>query len=298
MPLGLVITGTNVTYTVSLTNNGPNYAGNVTVTDAVPAGTSFVSLAPSPGWSCTSPGVGGTGAITCKKGSVAVGELATFTVIVTINCNVPNGTIINNTASVSAATPPDSNPANNTAMTTTVASNPAPVITCPKNQVAVAPKPGDTSAIVTYPASTVMDNCPGATVVCSPPSGSVLPLGTTTINCTATDTGGRTASCSFKVTVFDVCLQDNASGDFLVFNSFTGEYLFTRCATGFTLAGIGKITRTGCLTKLTEAKIEATLDRCIIAPLNRGSATIKPNPIGGWFYINDTNTANNTCMCH
>ncbi len=166
------------------------------------------------------------------------------------------------------------------------------------NQIAVTPKPGDVSAIVTYPAPTVMDNCPGATVVCSPPSGGTFPLGMATVNCTATDTGGSTASCSFKVTVFDVCLEDDASGDFLVFNSFTGDYQFTRCGVGgFTLTGKGMITRTGCLTTLTEPKVTATLDRCIIAPLNRGSATIKPNPIGGWFYINDSNIADNTCKC-
>jgi hypothetical protein len=105
-------------------------------------------------------------------------------------------------------------------------------------------------------------------------------------------------SCSFKVTVFDVCLQDDASGDVLFFNSFTGDYKFIRCGTGgFTATGKGKITRVGCFLKLDDAKVHATLDRCIIAPLNRGSMSFKPNPVGPQYFINDSNTANNSCMC-
>jgi hypothetical protein len=40
-------------------------------------------------------------------------------------------------------------------------------------------------------------------VVCNPPSGSVFPVGTTTVTCTATDAAGNIASCSFNVTVND-----------------------------------------------------------------------------------------------
>ncbi|MCC7031205.1 MAG: HYR domain-containing protein [Acidobacteria bacterium] len=38
-------------------------------------------------------------------------------------------------------------------------------------------------------------------VACAPAPGSVFPLGTTEVRCTATDRGGRTASCTFPVTV-------------------------------------------------------------------------------------------------
>jgi hypothetical protein len=55
-------------------------------------------------------------------------------------------------------------------------------------------------ATVTYNV-TASDNCPGVTTVCAPPSGSVFPLGTTTVTCIATDTSGNTATCSFTVTV-------------------------------------------------------------------------------------------------
>jgi hypothetical protein len=40
-------------------------------------------------------------------------------------------------------------------------------------------------------------------VTCAPASGSTFPLGTTTVNCNATDKAGNTASASFTVTVMD-----------------------------------------------------------------------------------------------
>ena len=38
-------------------------------------------------------------------------------------------------------------------------------------------------------------------VACSPPSGSVFPIGTNRVTCVATDAGGNTNSCSFNITV-------------------------------------------------------------------------------------------------
>jgi hypothetical protein len=42
-----------------------------------------------------------------------------------------------------------------------------------------------------------------ATIACAPASGSTFPVGTTTVNCTATDAAGLTGTCSFTVTVRD-----------------------------------------------------------------------------------------------
>src|SRR5216684_4225236 len=39
-----VTSGTNATYTITLTNNGPNAAAAVVLTDTLPAGATFVSL--------------------------------------------------------------------------------------------------------------------------------------------------------------------------------------------------------------------------------------------------------------
>ncbi|TDO25395.1 HYR domain-containing protein [Sediminibacterium goheungense] len=58
-------------------------------------------------------------------------------------------------------------------------------------------------AVVNYMAPTATDNCTGVTVTQTAglPSGSVFPMGTTTVTYTATDAAGLTASCSFTVTV-------------------------------------------------------------------------------------------------
>jgi hypothetical protein len=61
---------------------------------------------------------------------------------------------------------------------------------------------GCTGAVVTYTDPTATDNCdPSPGVVCSPPSGSTFPVGTTTVTCTATDACGNTSECTFDVTV-------------------------------------------------------------------------------------------------
>jgi hypothetical protein len=173
-----------------------------------------------------------------------------------------------------------------------------PVIICPANIVTNIPY-GQSSSIIHYPSPAVTDNRTGATFSCSPASGSTFARGTTPVTCTATDTSGNQSSCGFTITIYDVSLQDDALGHTLLFNSITGDYIFYKCGPGgFTLSGRGTITRQGCLVKLGgDPKVSATLDSCPINPANRGSATIKPNPIGGWIYITDSNTTNNTPPC-
>jgi len=62
--------------------------------------------------------------------------------------------------------------------------------------------PGCSGAIVTYTAPTATDNCDlSPSVVCSPPSGSLFPVGVTTVTCTATDDCGNESECEFDVTV-------------------------------------------------------------------------------------------------
>src|SRR5262249_59177198 len=77
-----------------------------------------------------------------------------------------------------------------------------------------------------FPTPVATDNCGVQSVVCSPPSGSTFPAGTTTVTCTATDAAGNTAQCTFTVTTFSMCLQDETNpGNFVLFNP-TGEYIF------------------------------------------------------------------------
>jgi HYR domain len=75
----------------------------------------------------------------------------------------------------------------------------APTISCPANRTATASS--SAGVTVTYPAPTVSGGTPPTTVVTQPVSGSVFPVGNTTVTATVTDAAGRKASCSFVVTV-------------------------------------------------------------------------------------------------
>jgi uncharacterized repeat protein (TIGR01451 family) len=85
--------------------------------------------------------------------------------------------------------------------TVTVNDTENPVISCPSSITLEPTCP--TGAIATYTAPVGTDNCPGATTArtAGGASGTVFPIGTTTVTHTVTDASGNTASCSFTVTV-------------------------------------------------------------------------------------------------
>ncbi|MEP6817947.1 MAG: choice-of-anchor Q domain-containing protein [bacterium] len=85
--------------------------------------------------------------------------------------------------------------------TITVIDNTPPTIACPANITVNAPS-GTCSAVVNFTV-TGSDNCSVPTIVSSPSSGSVFPVGTTTVTSTATDAAGNSTSCNFTVTVKD-----------------------------------------------------------------------------------------------
>jgi len=86
--------------------------------------------------------------------------------------------------------------------TVTVNDTEDPNITCPAN-ITVSNDAGMCGAVVTYTTPTPMDNCTGVSVSCVPASGTFFAVGTTTVNCTATDMAGNTTTCMFDVTVSD-----------------------------------------------------------------------------------------------
>lgn len=84
----------------------------------------------------------------------------------------------------------------------TLDDNTPPTITCPSS-ITVTAGIGQSSAVVTYAAPGVSDNCGAlpAPPTCVPASGSSFNIGTTNVNCTATDGAGNSANCSFSITV-------------------------------------------------------------------------------------------------
>ncbi|MFG2819837.1 CARDB domain-containing protein [Kitasatospora sp. NPDC048365] len=107
--------GSNLTYTVTVRNNGPTAAEGVVVTDTVPANGRFVSAATSRG-SCVTPPVGSTDSVTCTVGTLASGGTVTVTLVVRALGTGPYG--ITDTARATATTP-DPDPANNAATIST-----------------------------------------------------------------------------------------------------------------------------------------------------------------------------------
>jgi hypothetical protein len=80
--------------------------------------------------------------------------------------------------------------------------NTAPSLSLPSNISAEATSAA--GAVVTYTATaTDAQDDPDPTPLCSPASGSTFPLGTTTVSCSVTDSGGLSANGSFTVTVQD-----------------------------------------------------------------------------------------------
>ncbi|MBI1760163.1 MAG: DUF11 domain-containing protein [Acidobacteria bacterium] len=198
-----VLTGAQLTYTLVVTNHGPGLAASVLVTDNLPNALTFISCATTGGGVC-----GGSGANrTVSFASLEAGAAATITIAAQVNCSVSNGTVLNNTATVSSATP-DTLTGNNAATALITASDPPPTITAP------APVSITTSASATVcgvvvseaqlGAATASDNCGGATITRSGvPAGNLFPVGTTTITYTANDGNGNTATATQTVTVVD-----------------------------------------------------------------------------------------------
>ncbi len=85
----------------------------------------------------------------------------------------------------------------------TVTDQVAPTISNVPANLTVSNDAGSCNAVVNYAAPSVSDNCTGATIVSSNASGSLFPLGSTTVTFTATDGAGNTSTSSFTVTVQD-----------------------------------------------------------------------------------------------
>ena len=111
--------GDNVTYTATATNHGPGKASEVVLTDDLPAGSTFVSVAPSQG-TCSTPS---SSQVTCALGLIASGGSATVQVTVTSpssQATISNRVVIGSNKNGWT----DPNPDNNTSEETTTVASP------------------------------------------------------------------------------------------------------------------------------------------------------------------------------
>ncbi|MBK7177693.1 MAG: DUF11 domain-containing protein [Chloroflexi bacterium] len=119
--------GEPLTYTLVITNAGPDAASFITLTDTLPDGVSYLSHT-AVGWSCQD-----AAAVTCTRAALAAGEIATVTLhtlapgltgtitnTAVITSAVPDPQVGNNTASVATAVLPASGAQADLAVTQTI----------------------------------------------------------------------------------------------------------------------------------------------------------------------------------
>ncbi|NDY95011.1 leucine-rich repeat domain-containing protein, partial [Wenzhouxiangella limi] len=128
--------GEQFSYTLTVSNNGPNTAQGVVLTDTLPGDLALLSASAD----CT-----GLSVVECSVGDLTPGAVASFTLEVEVSDTAPAGAI-DNTVSVSAITP-DPNPSNDTS-TATVEIEKLSALNLVINQIDASSCP-DMSALVT-----------------------------------------------------------------------------------------------------------------------------------------------------
>jgi uncharacterized repeat protein (TIGR01451 family) len=182
-------------FTVFVSNNGPQSAAAVQVTDQVPVSAAFDSVSHDASVTCAEAG----GIVTCDLGSLASGATEELTFVYTTAAAV--GTDITHSPAV-VSTTVDNQPLNNQSTATISVSSTAGapavcVLDCPGDITVVAnANQGGPGAFVTFAATEPVGTC--GEITTSAPSGSFFPVGTTTV-AVSSETGG--GSCSFDVIV-------------------------------------------------------------------------------------------------
>ncbi|MBI2212750.1 MAG: DUF11 domain-containing protein [Acidobacteria bacterium] len=191
-----VTAGASLTWTITVTNAGPDAADAVSWNDTLPTGTTFVSLASPGGWSCTTPAVGAGGTISCSIATLAVTSSA-FTLVANVDPALAAGTIVSNTAAVTSTTA-DLSSADNSATETTTVSTSADLSVTKTD----TPDPVDAGSNITY---TITATNAGPSYAASVSLSDMLPVGTTFVSlaspggwsCTTPAVGATgTVSCS------------------------------------------------------------------------------------------------------
>lgn len=195
--------GQSTGFSLWLTNNGPNDAQDVHVTQSVPPNMTFSSATTGtgPAFTCSESG----GVVDCAPAqSLAKGAIATFTINYAVDAGAPN-TIVSSEVDITSTTT-DPRPASNSSTVKveirTAGTAPATCsLDCPPNITATADttQNGVLGAVVNF-AGNIDASGDCGTVTTSPASGSFFPVGTTIVSVSSSNGGG---SCSFAVTVLD-----------------------------------------------------------------------------------------------
>jgi uncharacterized repeat protein (TIGR01451 family) len=120
-----ILSGSNVTYTITVSNDG-DASSAFTITNELPAETTFVSCTATGGGVC---GESGNSLSIAFIGGLAANATATITVVANVNCCVKDGTDIVDTAEIHpSVVDPDADEVDNESVFVTVV-NPPPKVT-------------------------------------------------------------------------------------------------------------------------------------------------------------------------
>jgi hypothetical protein len=129
-------------------------------------------------------------------------------IIGNVTGNVTQSANVTQTQSV---TPPPPPPANDTEGLTPPQDTTPPVITVPEDMTVEGTI--EDGATVSFEVSAEDDVDGAVDVDCQPPSGSIFPIDETTVECTANDAAGNTATESFTITVIEPGEPDDGGTD-------------------------------------------------------------------------------------
>ena len=115
-----VVAGQNITYTITVANSvADSTAADVSLTDNIPANTTFVSRSAPAGWDCAAQRPGSADPLSCTRAALTPPDAnQVFTLVVRVNLQIPSATPVTNTATVTA-TGDKAAVGNNVAMATT-----------------------------------------------------------------------------------------------------------------------------------------------------------------------------------
>ncbi len=153
--------GDSVTFTITINNNG-GPATLVSVSDLLPAGVTHSSNTPSQGTYTPGTGVWDVGTINSPGGT------ATLAIVATVNAGTA-GSTITNTATITASTPADSTPANNTDSVSLTVGQPDFAVT--KSADDTTPQEGQTVTFTVTAANSGTGDANGVTVTDLLPAG-------------------------------------------------------------------------------------------------------------------------------
>ncbi len=291
-----VAAGDTLTTTITVANNGPGDAQNVTLNFALPSGTTFIAQTQTGGGSEFTLSNEGN-ELTDAVDTLPAGMSATFIITAQVDASLAVGTTLYPSAAVSSSTS-DPDTSNNYASvsTTVIATDTVTALTSSADPASFGQAVTFTAAVVSVAGGT-----PTGTVTFTDTDGTVL--GTATLSVVNGSDEATLATAALAVGSHTITATYGGDGNFagssatmlqvivpgttLVWNDAAGDHMWTTSGNLQTLAGIHvAITPTGTDDVLFDGSVSR--DDCILAPSD-GSYSV-PEPLVNSLTLNSSYT--------